>query len=810
MATRVRQRKDSDADSVGSAASEPVITRSRSTTPFTLRSQCTRHGSECPEGHGMNFRNRLKVSPRSSSKKSPRKNVIGTHESIIKNLARTYEAQHPLGHPDYPVSSKTSPRKKLRNHTSDYSSAEEEEARRKDDLCTTSSIFASTPPPISLKTTPLKRSTEKTDFTYAKSYSYRTEVTPERVICMPNMTRRSIERCHGVVFSSPELRFGSVGKSTDINTNYANGHESDLELDDKEPYQLKTPPRSYSSAAYCFSSFAYSKLRGMMFGLAWWIYLITCYSLLLDTFVLQSQGIVKLRDFCRQRVKINRNLLMLFLFLPLCFFAGGMLYSALHAFNFRTEDKPPNTIVNPLPSQESFPPSSTYPNLLLDSPSSSNLFPPSHLNPSSDSSATSNHLPSSLNPLVDIPSSSVNSIVDLPSLTLNPITASLHLFDDPILQDIKNEWRLTKDALLTLKQKVNNHDGKMSDVVSQVGLFQKQLLSVSTAQIRDHAASSEILEGLVDAKLTNLITFLSEKTRLDVDKITAIVSLLNKALEEVKELKEWKRTAEEKHEKWDSDLSELQHRMNGIGSLSSQMGISVEEAIKRWELDSKPALIQKIKEELLAEIGVQIKLINADSGRGLSKEEVEQLIRSALGVYDSDKTGLADFALEPAGGVVLSTRCTETYNSHRPRLSIWGFSLWSEPNNPRVVIQPGIVPGQCWSFRGFDGYLVIQLSRKIIPKAFTLEHIPRSLAPDGQIDSAPRNFTVYGLTREVDIAGVELGHYTYDNLGTPLQSFQVQARNSGAFSIVELRIHSNYGNLNYTCLYRFRVHGQVA
>lgn len=41
---------------------------------------------------------------------------------------------------------------------------------------------------------------------------------------------------------------------TDINTNYANGHESDLELDDKEPYQLKTPPRSYSSAAYCFSS----------------------------------------------------------------------------------------------------------------------------------------------------------------------------------------------------------------------------------------------------------------------------------------------------------------------------------------------------------------------------------------------------------------------------------------------------------------------------------------------------------------------------------------------------------------------------
>ena len=60
----------------------------------------------------------------------------------------------------------------------------------------------------------LNRSAEKTDFTYANSYSYRTEVTPERVICMPNMTRRSIERVHGFGFSSPELRFGQLGKTS--------------------------------------------------------------------------------------------------------------------------------------------------------------------------------------------------------------------------------------------------------------------------------------------------------------------------------------------------------------------------------------------------------------------------------------------------------------------------------------------------------------------------------------------------------------------------------------------------------------------
>ena len=58
------------------------------------------------------------------------------------------------------------------------------------------------------------RSIEKTDYTYAQSYSYRTEVTPDRVIMMPNMTRRPIERSHsGEGFSSPELKVGSYRTS---------------------------------------------------------------------------------------------------------------------------------------------------------------------------------------------------------------------------------------------------------------------------------------------------------------------------------------------------------------------------------------------------------------------------------------------------------------------------------------------------------------------------------------------------------------------------------------------------------------------
>lgn len=57
--------------------------------------------------------------------------------------------------------------------------------------------------------------------------------------------------------------------------------------------------------------------------------------------------------------------------------------------------------------------------------------------------------------------------------------------------------------------------------------------------------------------------------------------------------------------------------------------------------------------------------------------------------------------------------------------------------------QPDVHPGNCWAFKGSTGYLVIRLCVKIIPTAFSLEHIPKALSPTGNISSAPRNFTVY-------------------------------------------------------------------
>uniref|UniRef100_A0A183E4G4 SUN domain-containing protein n=1 Tax=Gongylonema pulchrum TaxID=637853 RepID=A0A183E4G4_9BILA len=54
-----------------------------------------------------------------------------------------------------------------------------------------------------------------------------------------------------------------------------------------------------------------------------------------------------------------------------------------------------------------------------------------------------------------------------------------------------------------------------------------------------------------------------------------------------------------------------------------------------------------------------------------------------------------------------------------------------------------------------------------------------------------------------------LGEYEYDVNGRALQTFRVQNELSEPTSIIELVVLSNWDS-DYTCLYRFRVHGQKA
>lgn len=193
---------------------------------------------------------------------------------------------------------------------------------------------------------------------------------------------------------------------------------------------------------------------------------------------------------------------------------------------------------------------------------------------------------------------------------------------------------------------------------------------------------------------------------------------------------------------------------------------------------------------------------------GITEAEAHAIVSNALKLYSQDKTGMVDFALESGGGSILSTRCSETYETKTALISLFGIPLWYYSQSPRVVIQPDIYPGNCWAFKGSQGYLVVRLSMTIYPTTFTLEHIPKTLSPTGNITSAPKDFAVYGLENEYQEEGLLLGRFMYDQDGESLQMFHVPTVPERAFQIVELQISSNWGHPEYTCLYRFRVHGE--
>ncbi|XP_069509062.1 SUN domain-containing protein 2 isoform X2 [Ambystoma mexicanum] len=206
-----------------------------------------------------------------------------------------------------------------------------------------------------------------------------------------------------------------------------------------------------------------------------------------------------------------------------------------------------------------------------------------------------------------------------------------------------------------------------------------------------------------------------------------------------------------------------------------------------------------------ARVGVALQ---GGGANGVTEEQVHEIVNRALSRFSEDRIGLVDYALESSGASVLSTRCSETYETKTALLSLFGVPLWYQSQSPRVILQPDSNPGNCWAFRGSQGFAVIRLSSRIRPTAVTLEHVPRSLSPKGTIPSAPKDFAVYGHEEEAQHEGMFLGQFTYNQDGAPIQTFWFQGEPLGTYQIVELKILSNWGHPEYTCIYRFRVHGE--
>jgi len=420
-------------------------------------------------------------------------------------------------------------------------------------------------------------------------------------------------------------------------------------------------------------------------------------------------------------------------------------------------------------------------------------------------------------------------------------------FDNSFKSEKKVEFSPKEpNNYLYLNHLVNNIDDSHQVFKLQVEDKLKQfedLINKLTTNLSDYEKKFEDnlklqdQKKLEDEKLSlSLETEISSKSQY-LDKLKKQVSLIEANVatavsESIKQISEIQASKIELENK----ISQLEKRQKfNLQIYENQIKNLIEEGFKekfssliqnRDHLEDKSvlfdennleALLLKIQKEIVVKVKKEVNrktertnnwLLPSFLAPTVTESQVKGWIREALLKYSADRIGLADYALESSGGSIVSTRCSRDYSLNVGVVKVLGFSFSYSVNTPRTIIQPGVMPGECWAFEGFDGYVVIQLSLPIYISSITLEHIPKSLSITN-ISSAPKDFSIFGLNSANEIEGTLLGNFRYEQDHDPLQNFPITTpeSESRSFSHLEIRISSNWGHPNFTCVYRLRVHG---
>lgn len=243
-----------------------------------------------------------------------------------------------------------------------------------------------------------------------------------------------------------------------------------------------------------------------------------------------------------------------------------------------------------------------------------------------------------------------------------------------------------------------------------------------------------------------------------------------------------------------------------------------EEVVKQWANDVFNSEKTKLTSDLLKSVQTLMddKISNILDNNSVepktlktAKVEVLQIIESKLEQFLADKIGRPDFALASAGARIMQGSTSPSYSA----TSWWPLSFLGARQSASapasVVIQQDNSIGNCYALAGQEGHITIQLALPIIPVAFTLDHISSEIAFNST--STPKDFRVIGYRNASDPTPITFGPFTY-RLGKDakqIQTFEIPSDQqiTETISFVTLDVKSNYGNTDYTCVYRFRVHG---
>ncbi|KAF9960556.1 hypothetical protein BGZ72_006618 [Mortierella alpina] len=260
---------------------------------------------------------------------------------------------------------------------------------------------------------------------------------------------------------------------------------------------------------------------------------------------------------------------------------------------------------------------------------------------------------------------------------------------------------------------------------------------------------------------------------------------------------------------------------------------------------------------------------SSESAAKTKNEILWELTSRAVEEHPADVLEKPDYALYNAGGRVIPELTFTDYFQHKHGIGVttWPRRLFARLLQPRSLttrlaekaIQPSMHPGDCWAMNGSLGQIGIRLTRNVVVTAVTIEHVDPRVALDK--GSAPREIEVWSLIAPLEgcdgqrntgrreseelhqspikgtwwkegspcpgasrLTTLEYKSRTQYGSDWHLQDLQNQvagghtpslrqtfpiplSRQKVASRGILLKINSNWGHPEFTCLYRVRVHG---
>lgn len=255
------------------------------------------------------------------------------------------------------------------------------------------------------------------------------------------------------------------------------------------------------------------------------------------------------------------------------------------------------------------------------------------------------------------------------------------------------------------------------------------------------------------------------------------------------------------------------------------------------DLQARVALLESFPSENSMQDDLKEKYTGTYTNSDLSTKVVQQLVNTAIHKYSLDILARPDYASYIAGARINPFLTSATYlhqpTAFMPRMISKILSIgstWSHP--PAVAIHASNAVGMCWAFPGSQGQLGVKLAKPIYLTDIAIEHVhpdiahdattaPREIeiwvhlasesadldklhSSDGEDDHIRRNPPAAGFVHTMNVI------YNVYNKEQVVQLFPLphSLRRRGVLvNQVVYRVKSNWGNEDFTCLYRVRAIG---